>query len=29
MQSPYEPVRQTVYLMDYSNVNWINLKLAP
>ncbi|MBD2751579.1 ABC transporter permease [Spirosoma validum] len=29
MQSPYEPVKQTVYLMDYSNVNWINLKLAP
>jgi len=28
MQSPYKPVKQTVYLMDYSNVNWIDLKLA-
>jgi putative ABC transport system permease protein len=29
MQSPYEPVKQTVYLMDSDNVNWINLKLNP
>lgn len=29
MQSPYEPVKQSVYLLDYSNVNWIDLKLAP
>ena len=29
MQSPYEPIKQSVYLMDYSNVNWINLKLTP
>jgi len=29
MGSPYEPVQQTVYFMDYDNVNWINLKLNP
>ncbi|GAB3905281.1 ABC transporter permease [Larkinella knui] len=29
MQSPYEPVKQTVYMLDYDNVNWINLKLNP
>ncbi|MFN8348371.1 MAG: permease prefix domain 2-containing transporter [Spirosomataceae bacterium] len=29
MQSPYEPVKQTVYLMDYENVNWITIKLNP
>jgi putative ABC transport system permease protein len=27
MQSPYEPVKQAVYLMNYENVSWINLKL--
>jgi len=27
MQSPYEPVKQTVYFLDYNNVNWIVLKL--
>src|SRR5690606_7927538 len=26
MQSPYEPVKQTVYMLDYNNVNWIVLK---
>jgi putative ABC transport system permease protein len=29
MESPYEPVRQTAYFMDYENVNWIVLKLNP
>ena len=29
MQSPYEPVKQTVYMLDYNNVNWIVLKLNP
>lgn len=29
MQSPYDPVKQTVYTMDFENVNWINLKLNP
>jgi ABC-type antimicrobial peptide transport system permease subunit len=29
MQSPYSPVKQTVYLLDNGNVNWINLKLNP
>lgn len=29
MDSPFKPVKQTVYLMDYENVNWINLKLNP
>lgn len=29
MQSPYEPVKQTFYFLDYDNVNWINLKLNP
>lgn len=29
MQSPYEPVKQTVYVLDYENVNWINMKLNP
>jgi putative ABC transport system permease protein len=29
MQSPYEPVKQTVYFLDYNNVNWIVLKLNP
>ena len=27
MQSPYEPVKQTAYFLDYNNVNWIVLKL--
>lgn len=29
MESPYEAVRQTIYFMDYENVNWIILKLNP
>ncbi len=29
MESPYSPVYQTVYMMDYENVNWIILKLNP
>ena len=29
MQSPYESVKQTVYFLDYNNVNWIVLKLNP
>jgi ABC-type antimicrobial peptide transport system permease subunit len=29
MQSPYLPVKQTVYFMDYENANWMLLKLNP
>lgn len=29
VESPYEPVKQTIYLMDYNNVNWMNFKLNP
>jgi putative ABC transport system permease protein len=29
MESPYEPVKQTIFLLDYENVNWIILKLNP
>jgi ABC-type antimicrobial peptide transport system permease subunit len=29
MQSPYEPVKQAVYVLNYENVGWINLKLNP
>lgn len=29
MSSPFSPVKQTVYLMNYENVNWINLRLNP
>jgi ABC-type antimicrobial peptide transport system permease subunit len=29
MQSPYENVKQTIYFMDYNNVNFIILKLNP
>jgi ABC-type antimicrobial peptide transport system permease subunit len=29
MESPYEAVKQTIYHMDYENVNWIILKLNP
>jgi putative ABC transport system permease protein len=29
MSSPYEPVKQTIYFLDYNNVNWIVLKLNP
>jgi putative ABC transport system permease protein len=29
MESPYDPVRPTIYFMDYDNVNWIDLKLNP
>ncbi|MBB3842059.1 ABC-type antimicrobial peptide transport system permease subunit [Runella defluvii] len=29
MQSPYEPVKQTIYFMNYENVNWMTMKLNP
>jgi ABC-type antimicrobial peptide transport system permease subunit len=29
MESPYEPIRQAIYLLGYENVNWINLRLNP
>jgi ABC-type antimicrobial peptide transport system permease subunit len=29
MENPYKAVKQTVYLLDYKNVNWIDLKLNP
>jgi ABC-type antimicrobial peptide transport system permease subunit len=29
MESPFEPVRQCFYFMDYNNVNWMILKLDP
>lgn len=29
MESPYNPVKQAVYLVDYENVNWIFIKLHP
>ncbi len=29
MSSPYEPVKQAIYLLDYENVNFINLRLNP
>ena len=29
MESPYDPVRRTIYMMDQNNVNWIELKLNP
>ncbi|OIN55767.1 ABC transporter permease [Arsenicibacter rosenii] len=29
MESPYTPVYQTVYMMNYENVNWMILKLNP
>jgi putative ABC transport system permease protein len=29
MESPYEPIRQAVYFMDYENVNWMHIKLNP
>lgn len=29
MSSPYSPVKQAVYLLNYGNVNWIFLKLNP
>jgi putative ABC transport system permease protein len=29
MESPYEPVKQTIYFMDVENVNWIELRLNP
>ncbi|WP_020599302.1 ABC transporter permease [Spirosoma panaciterrae] len=28
-ESPYEPVKQAIYFLDYENVNWIMLKLNP
>ncbi len=29
MKSPYEPVKQTIYLVDYENISWMELKLNP
>jgi len=29
MESPYDPVRPTLYFLDYDNVNWMVLKLNP
>ncbi|MGK6350416.1 FtsX-like permease family protein [Parapedobacter sp. DT-150] len=29
MSSPFEPVKQAVYLLSYDNVNWMNFKLNP
>ena len=29
MTSPYEQVQQTIYFMDYGNVNWMVMKLNP
>lgn len=29
MESPYEPVKQTIYFMNYENVNWMTMKLNP
>ncbi|GAB3494821.1 ABC transporter permease [Spirosoma knui] len=28
-ESPYEPVKQAIYFLDYENVNWIALKINP
>ncbi|MEM7380721.1 MAG: ABC transporter permease [Bacteroidota bacterium] len=28
MQSPYNPVKQSIFLLDYDDVNFINIKLA-
>src|SRR6202012_4976581 len=29
MESPFDPVKQTIYFLDYNNVNWMVLKLNP
>jgi putative ABC transport system permease protein len=29
MDSPFKPVKQAVYLLDYQNVNWIEMRLNP
>ena len=29
MLSPYEAIKQTIYFMDYENVNWVVMKLNP
>ena len=29
MESPYDPVRRIIYMLDQNNVNWIELKLNP
>ncbi len=29
MQSPYEPVKQALFVIDYENVNYINIKIKP
>lgn len=28
-ESPFEPVKPSIYMIDYDNTNWIELKLAP
>ncbi len=28
-ESPYKPVRQTIYVLNYNHVSWMNLKLNP
>jgi ABC-type antimicrobial peptide transport system permease subunit len=29
MESPYEPIKPTIFFLSYHNVNWIDLKLNP
>jgi ABC-type antimicrobial peptide transport system permease subunit len=29
VESPYEPVRQALYFLNYENVNWVHVKLNP
>ena len=29
MESPYEPIRQAIYLLSYENANWMHIKLNP
>jgi ABC-type antimicrobial peptide transport system permease subunit len=29
MESPYDPVKQSIYLISYTNTSWISLKLNP
>jgi putative ABC transport system permease protein len=29
MESPYDPVKQNIFFLDYENVNWIILKMNP
>ncbi|MEM6894590.1 MAG: ABC transporter permease [Bacteroidota bacterium] len=28
-ESPFEPIKPAIYMMDYNNTNWIEVKLAP